>query len=186
MPPTNSERQTIMREIILQIQNQGYIYDLGAGASNWAKLPPPPGTRLNCQAAARLAKAMAEERGVDGLKIVATNIKDGFFIPVDAGRKALGKNNPPVRTAQVWGWEFDNHYRVKDPVTNTVYDPVFGTSGGTNLVGVKCTSTQVVFPSQISVYGKKYKIIRTNVFKAEVLSKAPVARQYQVGDKDYR
>ena len=185
MPLTNSERQTIMREVILQIQNQGYIYDLGKGASNWTQVPPPRGTKLNCQSAARLAKEMAELRGVTGLKIVATNIKDGFFIRVDAGRKALGSSSPPVHTAQVLGWEFDNHYRVKDPMTNTVYDPVFGTSGGTNLVGVKCTSTEVVFPIQISVYGKKYNIIRATVFKAELLSNAPVAVQYQVGDKDY-
>ena len=165
MPPlTSSERLAIMGEVILKIQGAGYIYDLQKGASHWAKIPPPRGTKLNCQAAARLAKEMAEERGVTGLKIIATKLKDGFFVPSAPGVKALGSNEPPVRTPQVRGWEFDNHYRVKDPVINKVYDPTFGTSGNFNPEGVKCTSTEVDWPKMISIYGEKYKIIRSNVF----------------------
>ncbi|MBN1932484.1 MAG: hypothetical protein JW786_12850 [Desulfobacterales bacterium] len=74
MPPTPSERLLIMGEVIQQIQGAGYIYDLARGSSNWTLMPPPRGTRLNCQAAARLAKEMAEERGVTGIEIVTTNI----------------------------------------------------------------------------------------------------------------
>jgi hypothetical protein len=186
MPPSVAERKKIMSEVLQQIQAAGYVYDLGAGFSNWANVPPPAGTKLNCQAAARLAQRMGEERGVTGLQIVSTKIKDGFFVPADPGRKAFGSSDPPVQTAHVRGWELDNHYRVKDPQTNTVYDPTFGTSGGTNLVGVKCTSTQVKFPKQISVYGGKYKITRTpGGFEAELVSQGPVGVQYKVSDKDY-
>jgi hypothetical protein len=187
-PPLNPmQRQNVMRGVLQDIQNAGYVYDLGAGAANWPKVPPPRGTHLNCQAAARLAKRMGEERGVNNLRLVATNIQGGFFIPADVGRKALGGNNPPVQTPQVRGWEFDNHYRVKDSSTGTVYDPVFGTNGGTNLVGVKCTSEQVNFPNQISVYGGKYKITRTGVgFQAELVSNRPIRVEHQVSDKDYR
>ena len=49
------------------------------------------------------------------LKVVATKIDDGFFVPSPPGVKALGGNAPTVSTVHVKGWEFDNHYRVKDP-----------------------------------------------------------------------
>ena len=140
---------------------------------------------MNCQAAACLAKVMAENRGITELKIVTTNIKDGFFVPSAQGIKALGNNEPPVRTAQVMGWEFDNHYRVKDLVINKVYDPTFGTSGNFNPAGVRCTSTQVEFPKMISIYGEKYKIIRSHIFEAQLLSQTQVSGIYLVEDKDY-
>lgn len=174
-----------MGEVLQQIQGAGYIYDLGRGASSWVKLPPPRGTRLNCQAAARLAKEMAEQRGVTGLKIVATKIADGFFVPAAAGVKALGGNPPPVNTVHVKGWEFDNHYRVKDTVTGKVFDPTFGTSGNFNPTGVRCTSTNVEGMKMISVYGTKYKIIRNAAFEAELLSPLPVADKDVVEDADF-
>jgi hypothetical protein len=184
-PLTPSDRLAIMGEVILQIQGAGYIYDLGKGATSWTKIPPPRGTRLNCQAAARLAKEMAEERGVDRLQIVATKIKDGFFIPASPGLKALGSSAPPVQTGQVKGWELDNHYRVKDPVIGKVYDPIFGTSGAYNPDGVRCTSTRVEFPKMTSVYGEKYEITRAGTFTARLLSQRPVAPKYVVKDQDY-
>lgn len=187
MPPlTAAERQVIMGEVILQIQSAGYIYDLGQGASNWAQTPPPRGTRLNCQAVARLAKELAEQRGINGLTIVATKIEGGFFVPSATGVKALGGNEPPVQTTHVRGWKFDNHYRVKDAMANKVYDPTFGTSGDFNPVGIKCTSTKVDFPKMVSVYGEKYEITRTHTFDARLLSQGQTDRRYLVDNSDYR
>ncbi|MBN1932483.1 MAG: hypothetical protein JW786_12845 [Desulfobacterales bacterium] len=107
-------------------------------------------------------------------------------MPSTPSIKALGGNRPPVQTAQVSGWEFDNHYRVKDPVINKVYDPTFGTSGNFNPVGIKCTATEVDFPRMISIYGEKYKVIRSNIFEAQLLSLAPIDPQYFVDNPDYR
>ena len=70
-------------------------------------------------------------------------------------------------------------------MTDRIYDPTFGTSDDSNPIGVRCTSTEVSFPKMISVYGKKYKIIRTNVFDAKLLSKAPVESEYIVNNTDY-
>lgn len=181
-----TERISIMGEVIAEITSAGYIYDLGAGASQWAQVPPPRGTKLNCQAAARLAKQMGEARGLDKLVVVATSIKDGFLVVVAAGIKAFGGCMPPINKPPIFGWEFDNHYRVHDPVVGKTYDPVFGTSGAFNPTGILCTSTAVEFPKMISVYGKKYKVSRSTTFEVEVLNNNPVPASDVVNDSHFK
>ena len=181
-----SERITIMGDVLAQITSAGYLYDLGAGASQWAQVPPPRGTKLNCQAAARLAKQMGEARGLDKLVVVATSIKDGFLVVVAAGIKAFGGCMPPINKPPIFAWEFDNHYRVHDPVVGKTYDPVFGTSGAFNPTGILCTSTAVEFPKMISVYGKKYKVTRGTTFEVEVLNQNPVPASDVVNDSHFK
>jgi len=188
---TEAERLQIMGRVILQIQGAGYKYNLGKGFSGWPQVPPPRGTEMNCRAAADLAIKMAKEQGVEGLKLVVTNIDGGFFVPASAGMKALGDNNPPISIGQVRGWEFDKHFRVWDERINKVYDPTFGTSGIYNPVGIKCTKT---IPSEFnpktktitagSIYGK-YKIVRNGPkWEAEILTNVKAASS-KVTDSDY-
>jgi hypothetical protein len=187
---TNPERIKVMGEVIKQITKAGYTYRQGAGQRP-AQMPPPVGSGLNCSAAADVAIALGEQRGVKpGLKKVkAGDEKNGFFVPATPGLKALGAGEPMVNTPLVKGWEFDYHYRVKDTVTNMVYDPTFGSSSVFDPVGnppgVKGTSTVAEGLKQTSVYGLKYQIIRTSKFETHLLSQAPVAGQYVVSDKDY-
>jgi hypothetical protein len=197
-----------MGDIIGQIQAAGYVYNLSKGGSDWAsgsdwaEIPPrgtwakmpPRGTEMNCRAAALLAMKMAADRDLNltGLKLVATRVENGFFIPSALGVKALGRNDPPVRKGRIMGWEFSHHYRVMDILTGKVYDPTFGTSGNFNPVGVKCTSTETVHTekglSMTSVYGNKYKItwgIGSDC-QAELISHEAVANDDYVDDEDYR
>jgi len=140
MPQTAMERVALMGNVLGIISTQGYIYDLSKGFSTWPVVPPPRGTRINCMAAAKLAKRMAEEKhGVEGsfLKLVVAKPKGGFIVPASPGMKALGTTVPGIVSPGFSCWEFDNHYRVKDPQgLNKIYDPIFGTSGNFNPTGI--------------------------------------------------
>ena len=74
---------------------------------------------------------------------------------------------------------------MKDTVTGKVFDPTFGTSGNFNPTGVRCTSTTMEGMKMISVYGAKYKIIRSAAFEAELLLPLPVADKDVVDDADF-
>lgn len=181
-----AERTLIMGEVLGEISTAGYIYDLGAGNHSWAVVPPPRGTRLNCQAAARLAIRMAEDRGVESLQVVSTKLKDGFLVQASRGMKAFGNSDPMIQLHNFSGWEFDNHYRVKDPVGGKVYDPTFGTSGNFNPKGIHCT-TETYFKgtTMVSVYGEKYEVTRTHVFEVKELKPGPIAPRFVVDDRNF-
>jgi len=107
---------------------------------------------LNCQAVTHLLRKMAEKRGLQGLKVVSTRIRDGFFLLAPAGKHAFGTTPPAVNTATLKGWEFEHHCRVKDTVTGKVYDPTFNTSGAQNPTGIKCTASQSQGLVMTSIY----------------------------------
>lgn len=197
MTQSASERMALMGEVLGAISSQGYVYDLSKGFSMWPILPPPGGTRINCQAAANLAKRLAEEKlGLEGkhLKVVSTKPKGGFIVPAASGRKALGTTAPDVVTLALSCWEFDNHFRVQDPKgLNKVYDPIFGTSGNHNPTGISASSEtkleriQGAF-CQITEYGEKYRITRGIGIKStvEVLKQGPVAANYVISDANFK
>ena len=193
--PEKEDRHGQLVSIMNLIHEKGYIYDLNKSSTSWLELPPPPGTKLNCKSAAILMKRIAEQQGIENIKIVQTKIEKGFFVPSEPGIKALGTTDPMVITTAVCGWEFDNHFRVKDCKTNIIYDPIFWTSGTTNPDGIRCTSSAVedsyilFFFSQgkafVSVYGDKYEITRSTKFTAKILSQGAVAHKFLVTNKDY-
>jgi hypothetical protein len=185
-----------MGTVLGVISSQGYIYDLSKGYSQWVKLPPPRGTRINCRAAAILAKRLAEEQyDVDGdfLKIICAKPKGGFIVLSNSGIKALGTTNPEIKTKNIGCWEFDNHYRVKDTAGfNKIYDPIFGSSGNLNPQGIKASSDTKLEKvegtmCQITEYGEKYRVIRSLGAQngIEVLNKSPVDIKYIVTDQDF-
>ena len=84
------------------------------------------------------------------------------------------------------GWEFDNHWRVKDQTTNLIYDPTFGTCGN-NPSGIKGTSmtTDRSF-NMTTVYGEKYRIVRRGInVECTELSRTPANSKYSVKDSDF-
>lgn len=188
------ERHKTIMEVIVQIQKLNYVYNLAKGFSNWDTIPPPERIEMNCEAAANLAVKMAEKKSVNQLKLVVAQPKDGFFIPsIGKPLLALGNNEPPVKTDNVSGWEFEKHYRVKDVVTGKVYDPTFGTSDNDNPIGLKCTSTKTDIGKKgkkskmVSIYGDKYAIIRElpGGYSAELIIDTLVHSKNLVENKDY-
>jgi len=185
------KRHKTIMEVIVQIQKLNYDYNLAKGSSNWDTIPPPARIEMNCKAAANLAVKMAEKKGVNQLKLVVAQPKDGFFIPsIGKPLMAFGNNEPPVKTGIVSGWVFEYHYRVKDVVTRKVYDPTFGTSDNDNPIGLKCTSTKTeigVKSKMVSIYGDKYAIIRElpGDYSVELIIDTLVHSKNIVENKDY-
>lgn len=182
MPP---DRFNLIRECMSEIHSRRYRYDLAKGGTNWNQIPPPAGTGLNCRAVAHLLTKMAEKRGVQGLTVVSTHIKDGFFLLAPVGKHAFGTTPPPVNSATLKGWEFEHHYRVKDTVTGKVYDPTFSTSGEQNPTGIKCTASQSQGLVMTSIYGGRYKVTRSHVYAVEELHQRPIAAEHIVKDTAY-
>lgn len=194
MPQTQEDRYKIMGDALAEIISQKYIYSLSKGSSNFTEMPPKPGTEMNCEAAARLLKRLAEEkRGLEGndLKIVYFGPKDGFFV-LSNGEDALGTSRPHIISDVISGWEFEKHYRVQDPVCdNKVYDPIFGTSGRYNPSGILASGPSTVTDqarSMVSIYGEKYKITHTlnQPVKVELLSNDPVDPKWIVDDSKFQ
>jgi hypothetical protein len=189
------ERMAIMGNVLAEITTAGYIYDLTKGFYQWPDLPPPKGTRINCRAAANLAKRLAEEkRGLEGtsLKVIGFTPKDGFIVLATPGIKALGSTQPEINTPTLKCWEFDNHYRVQDPIGgNKVYDPIFGTSGNFNPEGILASSPTQSPPGEskmTTIYGEKYQITRGIGVPTEViiLHTQTVDQKYIVGDSNFQ
>ena len=121
-----------------------YKYDLRKGYSGWDQIPPANGTPMNCQAAARLLKRLAEETAnfpKNQLEITFAKPKGGFIVLAGNGLKALGTTFAPITGEQGLAcWEFDNHFRMFDARGfEKVYDPIFGTTGKFNPVGIVAT-----------------------------------------------
>lgn len=192
-----STRLKIMGDVLGVISTQGYRYNLSKGFSGWANLPPPAGTEINCQAAANLAKRLAEEQyGLEGdsLQVVSVKPKGGFIVVASPGQKALGTTGPTVDTPQLKCWEFDNHFRVKDPKGfNKVYDPIFGSSGASNPTGIGASKTYTGLQKidgkdwMVTEYGEKYKVMRCfgAPARVEVLKAGAVTGQYLIDDSKF-
>jgi len=190
-----NERIRIMGEILFKIEAGGYTYDLKQSSSDWDQIPPPAGTKMNCKAAANLAIRMAKAEGIEkGLILVKAEPKNGFFVPVAPGVKALGNNEPPVNDNNVRGWEFSNHYRVKDTNAAKIYDPTFCTSGNFNPIGLKALNETKTEKStkggklsikMISLYGEKYEITRSNDFKVKLNKGKIIPQDCNINNESY-
>ena len=216
MPQTIDERYFIMGEVLAEIISQNYTYTLNRADKNFAQLPPPQGTEINCEAAAWLAKRLAEERGVtapkldqngkpvpnqtEQLKIEGSDLKlakfsnkdGGFLVLANNGEKALGTTPPTIASNGISGWEFETHYRLFDVVGKKVYDPIFGTSGLQNPIGILASSTNKA--GDVTTYGEKYKVTQVTtrvgngfqmVRTVDVLSQEPVAQKYIIDDSKF-
>ncbi len=193
MSLTPAERKDKLDRLLELLQTSRYQYSKEKGRVGIDTLPPPPGTSMNCESAARIFMQIASDMGVDGLQALyygATNTnkqgdKMGYFVIQERGVKALG-NGPEINKPPIAAWEFDNHWRVKDPVTNVIYDPTFGTSSPLNLKGVLGTSMDTGKNFVMTtVYGKKYTITRQGVTVTATATATPVSSSDQVGDGDF-
>ena len=162
------ERSIILAEVMAAIFTKGYRYVLSKGAiSSWTSFPPPTGSELNCEACAYLFKWMAEKRGIrEGLRVVFVKPVNGFIVRAAPGLLALGTTEPTITTDLFRGWEFDNHYRVRDTQQgDKSYDAVFGCCGVLNPDGILGTvampAPHVPVGTMVSDYGKKYRIQRS-------------------------
>ena len=182
---TAAERKQKLEKILDLLQDSGYTYYKPSGGVATTQMPPPPGTRMNCESAARVFMQLASDMGVDGLDAYyyqgGTN---GYFVPAK-GKLALGCQ-PEINTIAAKGWEFDNHWRVKDRTTGVMYDPTFGTSG-VNPEGINATDMTTGKNFEMTtVYGKKIQIKRTGVkVECTEISKAPVGAQYIIRDTNF-
>jgi hypothetical protein len=179
------ERKRKLSQILELIQDSGYIYDKSKGGVNGKmQMPPPAGTRMNCESAARIFMQLAMDMGIDGLQALYFKGGDqgnGYF--VTAGNfQALGCQ-PEINSLVIKGWEFDNHWRVKDTTTGLVYDPTFGTSGQ-NPTGILGTSMETDRNfNMTTTYGEKYRIRRQGInVEVKELTKAPTNPIYFVTD----
>lgn len=195
---TVDERKRKLKSINELLQTSGYVYDLAKSAVDFRQMPPPSGTRINCEAAARLFCQLALDMGVElkylqGLHYSSKQGSGGYFVPDNNGTyRALG--NPAIISGTEFsGWEFSHHWRVQDPVTKIIYDPTFGTSSetGGNPIGIKCTeeSTEVGKRSTTmkSVYGDKYSITNTipGPTTLEIMAQRVVSVHDQIQDVDF-
>ena len=183
---TAQERKQKLQQILELLQDSRYVYDKSKGGVHGiTQMPPPPGTRMNCESAARIFMQLAKDMGIDNLQALYFKGGDfGYFVPA-SGRLALGCQ-PEINTLAAKGWEFDNHWRVRDVTAGLIYDPTFGTCGN-NPSGILGTSmvTDASF-NMTTVYGEKYRIKRQGIrVECTELSKAVVAPKYQVGDPKF-
>jgi hypothetical protein len=185
---TPGERKTKLNEILKLLQSSGYVYEKSKGGVHGkTQMPPPPGTKMNCESAARIFMQLAKDMGIDNLQPLFFKGGDkgyGYFVPA-SGKLALGCR-PEIETPAVKGWEFDNHWRVKDPTTGQIYDPTFGTSGQ-NPAGILGTAmeTDKNF-NMTTVYGEKYRVKRQGVrVECTELSKGPPNPKYAVTDASF-
>jgi len=192
------ERSIILAEVMAEIFTKNYRYVLSKGAiSSWTSFPPPKGAELNCEACAYLFKWMAEKRGIrDGLRVVYLRPENGFIVAAAPGLLALGTSEPTIVTDLFRGWEFDNHYRVRDTEQgDKSYDAVFGSCGVLNPGGIAGTvpvpAPQVPSGSMISDYGKKYRIERSvhhptrTVLIPPMTKDSPIDPQYLLTDANF-
>lgn len=187
------ERKDKLNRLLELLQSSRYLYSKEKGGVGIMQLPPPPGTLMNCESAARIFMQIASDMGVDRLQALyygaaarnSRGDKMGYLVLQEHNAKALG-NGPEINDAGVAGWEFENHWRVKDPVTGIIYDPTFGTSSPNNLKGIVGTdmTTGMNF-SMTTVYGKKYTVTREGVRVTCRVASGPVLPNYQVGDGDF-
>jgi len=187
---TREERKNKLNKILELLQTSGYIYVKSKGGVHGKEqMPPPPGTKMNCESAARIFMQLAIDMGMGLKTLQALFFKGGengygFFVPA-TGKLALGCK-PEINTQVAKGWEFDNHWRVKDTTTGLIYDPTFGTCGQ-NPSGILGTSmkTDRNF-NMTTIYGEKYCIERQGIIvKCTDLSKTPVDGRYLVHDSSF-
>ena len=176
------------------LQTSQYRYDLSKTAVNGTgQMPPPPGTGMSCGSAARIFMQLAKDMGIDGLQSLyytAPPRSGGYFV-LDRGTDTALGEPPQISGAAFKGWEFENHYRVKDPQTGIIYDPTFGTSSADlngNLPGYKATS-EITDPktfAMTSIYAGRYQVKRTGVQVATVeLNQSPVPATQLISDTDF-
>jgi len=193
MSLTQAERKDKLNRLLELLQTSRYSYAKERGRVGIETLPPAPGTAMNCESAARIFMQIASDMGVDKLQALyfgATRTnkrgdKLGYLVLQERGVKALG-NGPEINKPPVAGWEFDNHWRVKDPETNIIYDPTFGTSSPMNLKGIQGTdmTTGLNF-SMTTVYGDKYTITRQGIGVTVAVANTPVPSKDFVGDENF-
>lgn len=186
---TTEERKKKLNQILELLQDSRYIYDkTKGGVHGKAQMPPPPGTHMNCESAARIFMQLAKDMGIDNL--LALYFKGGehgygYFVPA-SGKLALGCQ-PEINSPVAKGWEFDNHWRVKDTTTGQIYDPTFGTCGQQNPVGILGTSMETDRNfNMTTIYGEKYRVKRQGIrVECTELSKAPPNPKYLVNDSSF-
>lgn len=183
---TIEERRGKLGQILDLLQHSGYIYDKAkGGVHGMVQMPPSPGTRMNCESAARIFIQLASDMGMGDLQAIYFKGGEyGYFVPA-IGRLALGCQ-PEISTPVARGWEFDNHWRVRDVLTGQVYDPTFGTCdhSPTGILGT-AMSTGLNF-EMTTVYGGKYRIKRQGLrVECTELSKGPVDPKYLVSDTSF-
>jgi hypothetical protein len=193
MSLTPAERKDKLNRLLELLQTSRYSYAKERGRVGIETLPPAQGTAMNCESAARIFMQIAADMGVDRLQALyyeataknAKGDKMGYFVLQERMAKALG-NGPEINKPPVVGWEFDNHWRVKDPDTGIIYDPTFGTSSPLNLKGILGTSmTTGKNWEMTTVYGKKYTITRQGVSVTCTVANTPVSATDTVGDEDF-
>jgi hypothetical protein len=190
---TPAERTQKLVGFLKLLQTSGYKYDLAkTGVHGKMQMPPPPGTGMSCGSAARIFMQLAKDAGIDKLQSIyytAAQGSGGYFVLDRGSDKALG-NAPQIAGTAFKGWEFENHYRVRDPATNAVYDPTFGTSsaGGGNPPGYKATSetSNPATMEMTSVYAGRYQVTRKGVQVTTVeLNKTPVTPTQLISDTSF-
>ncbi|HWN93724.1 MAG TPA: hypothetical protein VNT99_01715 [Methylomirabilota bacterium] len=191
---TIPERKKKLEDNLELLQTSQYRYDLSKTAVNGkVQMPPPPGTGMSCGSAARIFMQLAADMGIDGLQSLyytAPHGSGGYFVLDRGSDKALG-DPPQISGAAFKGWEFENHYRVKDPQTNIIYDPTFGTSSADptgNPAGYKATS-EITDPktfTMTSIYGGRYQVKRKGALvETQELNKTPVTAANLIKDSDF-
>ena len=169
LPMTLEERKRALNETLTIIRTAGYHYEMAKGGAHaLPQFPPPAGSRLNCRSAAWVFLKHAHQAGVDGLQpLFFMHAKGGYLVLAVGMYQALG-DPPQIQSPAFSGWEFENHYRVRDPQSAIVYDPTFCTASNTgrgNPVGVLATSEKSdprTF-SMTTVYGNRYEVKRQGV-----------------------
>ncbi len=193
MSLTPEERKDKLKRLLDLLQTSRYQYEKVKGRVGVEQLPPAPGTAMNCESAARIFMQIASDMGVDGLQALyyeatAKNGKGdkmGYLVLQERGEKALG-NGPEINSRPVVGWEFDNHWRVKDPVTNIIYDPTFGTMSPNNPKGVLGTEMKTDTNwTMTTVYGNKYTVVRRGIAATSTATGTAVLPSHQVSDQNF-
>jgi hypothetical protein len=187
---SNDKRGQNLEKALEVLQESHYIYDLSKGGVNAKEHAPPPyGTRMNCQSAARVFVQIAIDMGMEPGSLqpmLYKNDRFGYFVPARTGLLALGCQ-PEIDTTAVKGWEFEKHWRVRDTKLGVVYDPTFGTAGNDNPQGILGTSEIVNGLNMTTVYGEKYRIARINGrVECEEISKTPPGQKYLVSDFHFK
>ena len=185
---TPVERKKKLNQILVLLQDSRYIYDkTKGGVYGKTQMPPPPGTRMNCESAARIFIQLAKDMGIDNLQALYFKGGEhgyGYFVPAN-DKLALGCQ-PEINSLVAKGWEFDNHWRVKDTATVQIYDPTFGTSGQ-NPIGILGTSMKTDRNFKMTtIYGEKYQVKRQGILvECTELSKAPPNQKHLVNDASF-
>ena len=186
---TLEERIKKLDSILELLQDSGFIYDkVMGGVTGVTQMPPPSGTKMNCESAARIFMQLAKDMGVPIEELQALYYKagtNGYFVPAGTVR-ALG-GMPEINTFAAKGWEFENHWRVRDTVTGTIYDPTFGTKSPMNPGGILASSmTYDKSFNMTTVYGEKIQIKRMGIrVECTELNKMPIASKYNLSDANF-